>query len=79
MTLKIISAEDILFEGDVTMVRLPGGSGEFTVLKNHAALVSTLTRGNVVYTRQEDGATEQRAIDGGIVKVEDNMVAVCIC
>ncbi len=79
MTLKIISAEDILFEGDVTMVRLPGGNGEFTVLNNHAALVSTLTRGNVVYTRADGGASQSQPIDGGIVKVEDNVVAVCIC
>lgn len=79
MTLRIISAEDVLFEGDVTMVRLPGGNGEFTVLKNHAAIVSTLTQGNVMYTHADDGVTETRPVDGGIVKVEDNVVAVCVC
>ncbi len=43
MTLKIISAEDIVFEGEVTMVSLPGTMGAFTVLHNHASLISTLT------------------------------------
>ena len=37
MTLKIISAEDILFEGEVTKVTLPGTQGEFTVL--HLSLI----------------------------------------
>ena len=53
MTLKIISAEDILFEGEVSLVNLPGTNGQFTVLHNHASLVSTLVPGNVdVYKRQ---------------------------
>ena len=43
MTLKIISAEDILFEGEVTSVKLPGRMGAFTVLQNHASLVSSTT------------------------------------
>ncbi len=34
MTLKIISAEDILFEGEVSAVHLPGTQGAFTVLRN---------------------------------------------
>ncbi len=49
MTLKIISAEDILFEGEVSAVHLPGTQGAFTVLRNHASLISTLTPGRVEY------------------------------
>ena len=30
MTLKIISAEDVLFEGEVSSVTLPGAMGSFT-------------------------------------------------
>ena len=40
MTLKVISAEQILFDGQVSLVTLPGESGLFTVLENHASLVS---------------------------------------
>ena len=36
MTLKIISAEQIEFEGTVEQVTLPGVMGQFQVLKNHA-------------------------------------------
>ena len=49
MTLKIISAEDVLFEGEVTLVALPGVMGQFTVLQNHATLISVLTAGNIEY------------------------------
>lgn len=76
MTLKIISAEDVLFEGDVTIVTLPGVMGLFTILNNHASLVSTLTAGDVVY--ESNGQTESLKIAGGIVDVDNNIVSVCI-
>ncbi|MDE5627543.1 MAG: ATP synthase F1 subunit epsilon [Paramuribaculum sp.] len=77
MTLRIISADDILFEGEVTAVHLPGTQGAFTVLRNHASLVSTLTRGRVVYVTP-DGNEEAVDISGGIADIDNNVVAVCI-
>mgnify|MGYP000523291292 FL=1 len=47
MTLKVIAAEQILFDGQVSLVTLPGESGLFTVLENHASLVSALTKGTI--------------------------------
>jgi ATP synthase F1, epsilon subunit len=76
MTLKIISAEDILFEGEVTSVTLPGAMGSFTVLRNHASLISTLVAGNIRYV--EDQHEETLAINGGLVDVDNNVVSVCI-
>ncbi len=78
MTLKIISAEDILFQGEVDAVHLPGKMGAFTVLPGHAALISTLTPGAVRFTVSADH--DQRSVDiqGGIVDVDSNVVSVCI-
>lgn len=76
MTLKIISAEDILFEGEVTLVNLPGARGQFTVLHNHASLVSTLVPGNVRYVH--NGEAAEIPVGGGIVNVDNNVVSVCI-
>ena len=77
MTLKIISTEDILFEGEVTIVTLPGANGRFTVLKNHASIISTLVDGNITFTTS-DGVEEERHVDGGLVDVDNNVVSVCI-
>ncbi|MBD5260283.1 MAG: ATP synthase F1 subunit epsilon [Bacteroides sp.] len=77
MTLKIISAEDILFEGEVTSVSLPGTNGRFTVLKNHASLISTLEEGNIVFTTS-GGEEQERHVLGGLVDVDNNIVSVCI-
>lgn len=76
MTLKIISAEDIVFQGEVSVVHLPGSMGAFTVLPGHASLISTLTPGTVRYTTAEG---EQKAeITGGIADVDNNIVSICI-
>ena len=77
MTLEIISAHEVLFKGEAESVTLPGQLGSFTVLKNHAPIVSVLTKGNVKY-RANDGSEREIAIQGGLVDVADNVVAVCI-
>ena len=77
MILKIISAEDVLFQGEVEAVTLPGASGQFTVLRNHASLISTLLPGKITY-RTPGGQTESVDTDGGMVDVDNNVVSVCV-
>ncbi|MBQ3362942.1 MAG: F0F1 ATP synthase subunit epsilon [Muribaculaceae bacterium] len=76
MTLKIISAERIEFEGTVELVTLPGVMGQFQVLKNHAALIAALKDGKMSYVAE--GKTVERDIHGGIADVKDNVVSVCL-
>ena len=77
MTLKIISAEEILFEGEASSVTLPGAMGSFTVLQNHASLVSTLVDGNVVFV-VTDGTSHTHKISGGLADIDNNVVSVCL-
>lgn len=77
MTLKIISAEEVLFEGAVSAVHLPGVMGEFTVLPNHASLVSLLREGNVTMTRGEN-VKGSLPIAGGIADIDHNVISVCV-
>lgn len=76
MTLKIISAERIEFEGAVDSVTLPGVGGLFQVLKNHAALISALDKGTITYVSQ--GETHTREILGGVADIKHNVVSVCL-
>ncbi len=77
MTLKIISADTILYSGEVQQVTLPGSVGEFTVLRNHASLLSTLSGGTVRYI-DAAGAELSTEISGGIADVDCNVVSVCV-
>ena len=77
MILRVISAEETVFEGEVTSVTLPGEKGSFIVLQNHASIVSTLVKGRLAYVPSQGDACEQQ-ISGGIVDVDNNVVSVCI-
>lgn len=76
MVLEIISSEQILFTGEVESVTLPGAQGSFTVLENHASLVSTLDAGTIEYVTA--GQRHSVPVRGGFVDVDNNRVAVCI-
>ncbi|MDN3607008.1 FoF1 ATP synthase subunit delta/epsilon [Kaistella yonginensis] len=53
MNIKILTPEFVIFEGDVKSVLLPGKNGEFHIMKDHAAIVTSLNGGKIkVYTDQ---------------------------
>jgi F-type H+-transporting ATPase subunit epsilon len=76
LKLKIVSPEKVLFDGEVSMVKVPGVLGEFEILDNHAPIVSALQRGNVQY-ETEEGRTVIPIV-GGFAEVLKNNVSLCI-
>ncbi len=77
MKLKILSPDKLECEAEVQSVTLPGALGSFTVLKNHAALISNLVKGTITY-KLEDGKEQNIDIDGGVADVMNNVIRVCI-
>jgi len=76
MTLDIISPENILFTGEITSVTLPGKKGAFTVLENHAPLISSLEKGSIhVISEQKE---QMIAINSGFIEVKNNVITVCV-
>ena len=49
MFLEILSAEEKIFSGEVESVILPGSSGQFQILNNHAPIISSLKKGEIIY------------------------------
>lgn len=78
MTLKIISSSEIVYEGEVQSVTLPGAKGAFTVLAHHASLISTLTKGSIRYRAAADGSEHSVEVSGGLADVDNNIISVCI-
>lgn len=76
LKLRIVSPEKIVFVGDVDCVTVPGSSGEFQVLPNHAPIISSLNSGRVVYDCA-DGRKELN-ISGGFAEVHNNGVNLCV-
>lgn len=73
--LSIVTPDQRVYEGQVTEATFPGAEGSFQVLKNHAPIVSALTKGTVSYTSL-DGKKSSLIIDGGVVEVKDNIIVL---
>lgn len=76
MKLIIYSPEKTVFEGEVELVELPGGSGRFTVLQNHDAVITTLQPGNIRYSI--GGVETLVPIQAGYAEVLKNVISVCV-
>lgn len=77
MHLDILTPEDKIYSGDVTLVQLPGTTGSFEIMNNHAPLISSLKAGKVkvIETNKE---TKFFDIKGGIVEVlNNNIIVLC--
>ena len=86
MHLEIVSPEAKLFSGEVESLTVPGSSGSFQVLNNHAPIVSTLKKGQVRIqgnlkldeTNQtlftQEGANTFFDIQSGALEMRDNKV-----
>jgi F-type H+-transporting ATPase subunit epsilon len=87
MELNIVSPEAQLFSGEVFSITVPGTSGSFQILNNHAPIVSSLVAGQVkiqgkitldesVKHRfiQEDDQTYFLDITSGAIEVRENKI-----
>ena len=73
--LRILTPEKTLVEKAVSKVSLPGTRGHFMVLRNHAAIISSLEKGDVKFMSED--VEETISISSGFVEVKDNTVTVC--
>ena len=67
MYLEIITPDRKVFEGDVNLVQLPGSKGSFTLLQNHAPIISTLDKGTIKVV-DVLGKTHYFSVSGGVIE-----------
>ncbi|MCI5056919.1 MAG: ATP synthase F1 subunit epsilon [Flavobacteriales bacterium] len=75
MTLSILSPDEELFNGEVNYVQFPGKDGSFGVLKDHAPIVSSLTKGTLLI-KDTNNQEQTFEISGGVVEVMQNKIIV---
>lgn len=76
LKLRIITPSELLFEGEVESVTLPGTAGSFSVLDMHAPIISSLDSGKI--SVKTANGTQEYALNSGFVEVKDNNITVCI-
>lgn len=75
LTVEIVTAERIVrTEQGVDVLIAPGAEGQLAILPRHAALMTTLDAGELIFRR---GTTEESfAVAGGFMEVKNDRVTV---
>ncbi len=91
MKVEIVSPEQKLLECEAQSVSLPGVKGKFTVLNNHAPIISLLAEGEIVvkgpkvvvdeeveskFSKTKDGVS--LPIKGGAMEMKNNRVIILV-
>ena len=77
MKVKITKPDSTLFEGDATLLQLPGTGGLFEILQNHAPIISSLSKGTLRLATDSD-ETKTFDIRGGVVKGQKNDILILV-
>ena len=77
MYLEIITPEKMLFAGEIKLIKLPGISGSFEIMTNHAPIISILIQGKIK-VRESNDIISYFEINGGLVEVSNNKVKVLV-
>lgn len=91
MYVEIVTPEATLFKGAVRAITLPGESGAFQMLENHAPIVTILGKGEILLTEIENHQLYEQErfhpyaensaslpIKGGAVEQKNNKTIVLV-
>ncbi|QYN50557.1 MULTISPECIES: F0F1 ATP synthase subunit epsilon [Apibacter] len=82
MKIQILTPEEVIFDGEVSSITVPGSLGEFQMLENHASIVSTLEPGIIklenvssssnVTKLKNEGKYQTFTIKSGLLEFNNN-------
>ncbi len=75
LNLEIISPSKKVYSGAITSITIPGTSGSFQVLVNHAPIISSFEVG-IIKVIEQDNSVKYFTTAGGTVEVLNNQVLV---
>ncbi|MDD2192524.1 MAG: ATP synthase F1 subunit epsilon [Bacteroidales bacterium] len=76
MKVNIISPEKLVYQGEVTLLQLPGIDGSFQILNNHASIISVLAKGKIrLVTKDEELFIP---INSGVIECSNNNIQILV-
>lgn len=77
MNLIVLTPEKEIYQGKITSIKVPGISGQFEILNNHAPIVAALGQGDV---RILDNTGEKKIfkIKKGFIEVLKNDISLLV-
>ncbi len=75
MFLEVSSPNEIIYQGEVSLVQMPGKMGSFEVLHNHAPLAALLEKGRIKIIDWQRNII-YLDISSGLVHVKNNQIKI---
>ena len=75
--LEIVTPEQVVFEQPIGLVEVPGSNGRFTLLRDHASIISTLSKG-VIRVVGKTGTEYFFVCDGGYLECAENKATILV-
>lgn len=72
--LEIVSPQGLILDGTAEKVQIPGKSGYLGILPKHAALITELAAGDILYA--VNGVAKSVRVNGGIAEILPNRVTI---
>jgi F-type H+-transporting ATPase subunit epsilon len=76
MQVEVLTPDKTLYTGEAEVITLPGVSGSFQIMTNHAAMIANLKAGQMVVKNGSN--VETFDVAGGLVEVIHNKVVVLV-
>ena len=76
MQVEVLTPDKTLYTGEAEVITLPGVSGSFQIMTNHAAMIANLKAGQMVVKNGSN--VETFDVAGGLVEVIKNKVGVLV-
>lgn len=73
--LEIVTPDEVLYDAPVGLVDVPGSSGRFVLLRDHASIISTLTKGDIRVIGKS-GVEEHFKCREGVLECHENTVVI---
>ncbi len=77
LTVEVVAADRVLWEGEATAVAIPTVEGDMGILVGHQPVLGLLRRGVVRITTESNEKVEHH-VDGGFLSVDQNQVTVVV-
>jgi F-type H+-transporting ATPase subunit epsilon len=74
MKLQILTPDKAVYDGEVEGLLVPGSDGPFEILKDHAPILSTLSKGDLRI--RANGKETYFLVSGGFVEFHRNQAVV---
>ncbi len=75
MYIEIITPDNTIYSGEVSLAQFPGKDGSFELLNRHAPLISVLKKGQIKVVDSQK-QTLFFDVKGGVIEVSQNRIIV---